>query len=191
MFQLWQQIFKDTFQQYRRVSCSLLDNENEAAVFELWHDYLAHVRQFLRSPVPGDYRSLTGHERLCQVHREVLIGQTDAVRPDVVAEPAALGRLTDLVDLHAATMTELDDAHRDVCAKLTNWRQYRADVKAAYEWLWKAEKAHSDLNLKFINVRRLPHLKTQINVSTRCPRPCRNPDGWQLVGLWKKNKRKT
>ncbi|MDK3206020.1 hypothetical protein, partial [Escherichia coli] len=89
----------------------------------------------------GDYRSLTGHERLCQVHREVLIGQTDAVRPDVVAEPAALGRVTDLVDLHAATMTELDDVHRDVCAKLTNWRQYRADVKAAYEWLWKAEKA--------------------------------------------------
>ncbi|XP_050548220.1 muscle-specific protein 300 kDa-like, partial [Daktulosphaira vitifoliae] len=88
VFQHWQQIFKETFEQYRRLSCSLLENENNNSVLELWHDYLMYVQEFLNSPMPGDYHSLTNHERLCQVtltnherlcqvHQEVLNSQLD------------------------------------------------------------------------------------------------------------------
>lgn len=142
-------------------------------MFELWRDYLVYVREFLRSPAPGDYHSLTSHERICQVHQEVLISQMDTIpdcvnKPDVViVEPAAVEKFTSLVDLHNTTMTELGDAHQEVCAKLEHWKEYRATVKLVYEWLWKAEKAHSNLNLKFINSKRLPRLKTQINVSDK------------------------
>lgn len=170
LFQLWQQIFKETFQQYRRLSCSLLENENRVAVFELWHDYLVYVQEFLKSPVPGDYHSLTSHERLCQVHQEVLISQMDTIpncmnKPDIITEPAIMEKFKSLMDLHNETMTQLGNTHQEVWTKLGYWKEYRINVKKVYEWLWKVEKAHSNLNLKFINTRRLPHLKTQIAVS--------------------------
>ncbi|XP_026810785.1 uncharacterized protein LOC113552228 [Rhopalosiphum maidis] len=167
VFQLWQQIFKETFNQYRKLSCSLLENENNIAVFELWHDYLMYVQEFLKSPVPGDYHSLTSHERLCQVHQEVLISQMDTIpncmnKPDIISEPEAMERFTSLMDLHNATMTELESTHQEVWTKLGHWKEYRTNVKKVYEWLWKVEKVHSNLNLKFINTRRLPQLKSQI-----------------------------
>lgn len=170
LFQLWQQIFKETFQQYRRLSCSLLENENNSAVFELWHDYLMYVQEFLKSPVPGDYHSLTSHERLCQIHQEVLVSQMDTIpncmnKPDIISEPATMERFTSLMDLHNETMTELGKTHQEVWTKLGHWKDYRTNVKKVYEWLWKVEKVHSNLNLKFINTRRLPQLKSQITVS--------------------------
>lgn len=171
LFQLWQQIFKETFQQYRKLSCSLLENENNSAVFELWHDYLMYVQEFLKSPVPGDYHSLTSHERLCQIHQEVLISQMDTIpncmnKPDIISEPATMERLTSLIDLHNETMTELGKTHQEVWTRLGYWKDYRTNVKKVYEWLWKVEKVHLNLNLKFINTRRLPQLKSQIEVST-------------------------
>lgn len=170
LFQLWQQIFKDTFQQYRKLSCSLLENENNIAVFELWYDYLMYIHEFLKAPVPGDFHSLTSHERLCQVHQEVLISQMDTIpnrmnKPDIISDTAAMERFTSLIDLHNDTMTKLSNTHQEVWTKLEHWKEYRTNVKQVYEWLWKVEKAHSNLNLKFINTRRLPQLKTQITVS--------------------------
>uniref|UniRef100_A0A2H8TRL4 Nesprin-1 n=1 Tax=Melanaphis sacchari TaxID=742174 RepID=A0A2H8TRL4_9HEMI len=167
VFQLWQQIFKETFNQYRRLSCSLLENENNVAIFELWHDYLMYVQEFLKSPVPGDYHSLTSHERLCQVHQEVLISQMDTIpncmnKPDIISEPVAMERFKSLMDLHNETMTELENTHQEVWIKLGHWKEYRTNVKKLYDWLWKVEKVHSNLNLKFINTKRLPQLKSQI-----------------------------
>jgi nesprin-1 len=129
-----------------------------------------YVQEFLKSPVPGDYHSLTSHERLCQVHQEVLISQMDTIpncmnKPDIISEPVAMERFTSLMDLHNATMTELESTHQEVWTKLGHWKEYRTNVKKVYEWLWKVEKVHSNLNLKFINTRRLPQLKSQITVS--------------------------
>jgi len=167
VLQLWQQIFKETFQEYRKLSCSLLENENNVAVFEIWHDYLIYVQEFLQSPIPGDYHSLTSHERLFQVHQEVLISQMDTIpncmnKPDVISEPAAMERLSSLIDLHNETMTKLENTHQEVWTKIELWKEYRTNVKKVYEWLWSVEKTHSNLNLKFINTRRLPNLKIQI-----------------------------
>lgn len=163
-------MFKETFNQYRRLSCSLLENENNSAVFELWHDYLMYVQEFLKSPVPSDYHSLTSHKRLCQVHQEVLISQMDTIpnfmnKPDIISEPVAMERFTSLMGLHNETMTELENIHQEVWTKLGYWKEYRTNVKKVYEWLWKVEKVHSNLNFKFINTRRLPQLKSQITVS--------------------------
>lgn len=154
------------------MSCSLLENENNDAVFELWRDYLICVQEFLKSPIPGDYHSLTSHERLCQVHQEVLISQMDTIpnfmnKPDIISEPVAMEKFTSLIDLHNETMTKLENTHQEVWTKLGHWKEYRTKVKNVYEWLWKVEKAHSNLNLKFINSRRLPQLKTQITVSIK------------------------
>lgn len=129
-----------------------------------------YVQEFLKSPVPGDYHSLTSHERLCQVHQEVLISQMDTIpntinKPDIISEPVAMERLTSLMDLHNTTMTELGNIHQDVLTKLKHWKEYRTNVKKVYEWLWKIDKIHSNLNLKFINTKKLPQLKKQITVS--------------------------
>lgn len=130
------------------------------------------MQEFLKSPIPGDYHSLTSHERLCQVHQEVLISQMDTIpnfmnKPDIISEPVAMEKFTSLIDLHNETMTKLENTHQEVWTKLGLWKEYRTNVKNVYEWLWKVEKAHSNLNLKFMNSRRLPQLKTQITVSIK------------------------
>lgn len=86
-------------------------------------------------------------------------------KPDVIIEPTAIERLTFLMDLHNTTLTELENTHQEVCTKLGHWKEYRTNVRKIYEWLWKVEKTHLNLNLKFINTRRLPQLRTQITVS--------------------------
>lgn len=90
-------------------------------------------------------------------------------KPDIIIEPAAMERLTSLIDQHNGTMTELGNTHQEVWTKLKHWKEYRTNIKKVYEWLWNIEKKHSNLNLKFINTRRLPQLKTQINVSIQAP----------------------
>jgi len=86
-------------------------------------------------------------------------------KPDIISEPAAIERFTYLMDLHNETMTELENIHQEVWTKLGHWKEYRSNVKKVYEWLWKVEKVHSNLNFKFINTRILPQLKSQITVS--------------------------
>jgi hypothetical protein len=88
-------------------------------------------------------------------------------KPDVISEPAAMERLSSLIDLHNETMTKLENTHQEVWTKIELWKEYRTNVKKVYEWLWSVEKTHSNLNLKFINTRRLPNLKIQITVSIK------------------------
>ncbi|XP_050520721.1 muscle-specific protein 300 kDa-like isoform X4 [Daktulosphaira vitifoliae] len=168
VFQHWQQIFKETFEQYRRLSCSLLENENNNSVLELWHDYLMYVQEFLNSPMPGDYHSLTNHERLCQVHQEVLNSQLDNLttfvnKPDIISEPSIIDKIKSLTELHNNIMTQLFKIQQEIWTRLNHWKEYRRNIKKIYEWLWKIENIHSNLNLKFVNSKRLPQLKTHIN----------------------------
>lgn len=69
------------------------------------------------------------------------------------------------MDMHNGTMTELENTHQEVWTRLKQWKEYRTSIKRVYEWLWKVEKIHSNLNLKFINTRRLSQLNSQIAVS--------------------------
>ncbi|KAL1139468.1 hypothetical protein AAG570_006452 [Ranatra chinensis] len=69
---LWQQVFRETFQEYHRLSAKLVASGDAAAVLTLWHDYLIHVNNFLESSIPDQYHLLNEHQHLCQVHHNVL-----------------------------------------------------------------------------------------------------------------------
>lgn len=88
-------------------------------------------------------------------------------KPDVIWEPAVMERFSSLMNLHNETMTKLENTQQEVWTKVEQWKEYRTNVKKVYEWLWSVEKTHSNLNLKFINTRRLPSLKIQITVSIK------------------------
>lgn len=67
IFQLWQQVFRETFQQYHRLSARLVKSEDRVAALKLWQEYLLHVQAFLASDIPDDYSTLTEQQNLCQV----------------------------------------------------------------------------------------------------------------------------
>lgn len=110
---LWQQVFRETFQQYHRLSTRLVKNEDGAAALKLWQEYLLNVQQFLQGTIPGDYHSLSEHQHLCQVHQNLLTTQQNVLKPkntsdgqlaSGLVENSVMEQFNSLTNLHNETL---------------------------------------------------------------------------------------
>lgn len=171
ILELWQQVFRETFQQYHRLSTRLIKNEDGAAALKLWQEYLLNVQQFLQGTVPGDYHSLSEHQHLCQVHQNLLTTQQNVLQPmnqkesqigGGLVETSVMEQFNSLTNLHNETLSRIMDRHREVQTRLNAWDDYKTDQSKLLAWLKNIEKEREKMQLKYIHIRRIPKLISRI-----------------------------
>lgn len=171
ILQLWQQVFRETFQEYHRLSTRLIKNEDSAATLKLWQEYLLHVQQFLLGSIPSDYENLTEHQRLLEVHQNLLTTQQNVLKPigdsesklgSGLVELSVIEQFNSLTNLHNETLSKIIDRHTEVRNRLNLWDKYRNDQNRLLSWLRDMEKERERLQLRYIHIRRIPKILARI-----------------------------
>lgn len=168
ILELWQQVFRETFQQYHRLSTRLVKNEDSAAALKLWQEYLVYVQQFLAGTIPDDYHSLSEHQHLCQLHQNLLTTQQNVLKPldnkqSCVIEMSVMEQFNSLTNLHNETLSRIMERHNEVQMRLNAWDKYRQDQSKLLLWLKDLEKERERLQLRYIHIRRVPKVLSRIN----------------------------
>lgn len=162
VLELWQQIFRDTFQQYHRLSTRLVQSENRVSALNLWHDYLMHVQLFLSEALPDNYGCLNEYRNLCEIHQNVLTSQQAilSLRTDenVGIDPVLTEKFQQLSTLHNDTLVRIIDRHAEIELRLKLWNKYKNDQSNLLIWLKEKEREKSRLQLRYIHLQRIPHI---------------------------------
>lgn len=167
ILEMWQTVFRETFHQYHRLSTRLVKSQDSAIALKLWQEYLTHVQTFLSSSIPEDYHSLTEHQRLCQVHQNLLSAQKNVLveRSDEASgsgDNAVIEQYNKLTEMHNDTLAQIEKRHDDVTDRITSWDKYRTDQSKLLTWLKDMERERGRLQLRYIHIRRVPKVLTRI-----------------------------
>lgn len=164
VLEIWQQIFRDTFQKYHRLSLRLVQSEDSASALRLWRDYLMHVQAFLSDGLPDDYSSLNEHRHLCEVHQNLLTSQQSVLSlPPSGVDPVLAEQVDALSSLHSQTLTRISDRHAEIEQRLNAWDAYKTEQARLLQWLKERERERSRLPLRYIHLRRVDYVLRAID----------------------------
>jgi len=143
------------------VTCSLTDYSQ----FHVWFcsvavvniaslfDLLIERRFFFESQV---------HQNLLASQQSVLIAKKklDSVRKD----PALLEQFNTLSNLHTETLNRIKIRHSAVKSRLALWDEHSSLQSQLLAWIKEAERDRSRLQLRYIQLRRVPQLLQKVEV---------------------------
>lgn len=157
---IWQQLFKETFLQYYRLSTHLIKNEDVSAVLKLWEDYLKHVEGFLATTIPHTYSGLTDDRHICEVHENLLNNQKDVFEKNIKPEIASKFRY--LITVHNDILVQLRNRHDDLSNRIQMWDKYNSMQDEVLEWIKRMEQTRSSVQLHYLNLKRVPKMRLKI-----------------------------
>lgn len=157
---IWQQLFKETFLQYYRLSSTLMKSEDITAVLKLWDDYLRHIEAFLDTPIPPNYSGLADDKYICEVHQNLLTNQMDVFEKNVRTEVAE--RFAHLINRHHVIQEKLQDRHVEIQRRAEYWDRYNSCQDELLDWIKRMEQARSGIQLYYLNLKRVPAIRSKI-----------------------------
>lgn len=171
VLQLWQKLFRETFQHYHRLSSQLVKTENSATALRLWREYLEYVQLFISDDIPDDYSSLKEHLYLCEIHKNLLSSQQTMFAKYESKETVNSHNMTTsiveefklLTHLHQESLNNLLSRHSEIKNRLISWKQYRNDQKEVLDNLQELEKQRYRLNLRYLHLRNIPRVIKRID----------------------------
>lgn len=159
---LWQKIFKETFTEYHRLSSRLVKGQNSSEALKLWKQYLDHVQSFLNVQIPENYSSLKEHRHLCEIHKNLLAQQQQMYLSQPIDE-AVSDQYKSLTNLHNDTLVKIVSRNSEIESRIELWNKYRVDLQQLLDWLKDREAEKSRLQLRYIHLKRVAHLKQRID----------------------------
>lgn len=165
VLKLWQKVFRETFQQYHRLSALLVKTQDGATALKLWQEYLFYVQDFLSNDVPGDYNGLSEHRNLCEVHQNLLTDQQNLILTVRAEEGSNLSKTEQfniLTNQHNETLAKIMERHAAVRDRLAAWDRYKLDQSKLLYWLKEIERERSQLRFRFIQIQRLDEILQRI-----------------------------
>lgn len=157
---IWQQLFKETFLQYYRLSSNLMKSEDITAVLKLWDDYLKHIESFLNTPLPPNYSGLADDKYICEVHQNLLNNQMDVFEKNVKTEVAE--RFAHLINRHHIIQKNLKERHTEIERRTGYWDRYNNCQDELLDWIKRMEQTRSSIQLYYLNLKRVPIIKNKI-----------------------------
>lgn len=157
---VWQQLFKETFLQYYRLSSNLMKVEDITAVLKLWDDYLKHIEGYLQTPIPPNFSGMSDDKYICEVHQNLLDNQMDVFEKNVRTEVAE--RFAHLINRHHVIQEKLKERHLEIQRRTEYWDRYNSYQDELLDWIKRMEQTRSGIQLYYLNLKRVPMIRSKI-----------------------------
>lgn len=152
--QLWEHIFKETFQKYNHLLTQLIHSHDVIAALSLWEEYLTRVQGFLSGSMPNNYDNLSEHRNQCDIHCKLLSEQNflSTIRQESGQDESVTERFNALMNLHNEMLAKISERHKMVRDRLSAWDRYRLDHSGLLAWFKEIQKERNNVRVQFITV---------------------------------------
>jgi hypothetical protein len=153
--------FLKTFEEYLKLWRIIPERANVEEVLQLWASYLNQCQKYVEEPVPFIHEQLIEDETLCKVHHSIICGQNQSLSSLVEQRPLDFESVE---ALYRDVEHKLTSRQKQIQSRLEIWKSYRKSSDTFSVWMRRMEKEKRSLDLPFLQLKRLPTVKTQIEV---------------------------
>lgn len=166
---LWQTIYRETFEEYQKLSSQLPYNQDKR-VLDLLKQYLEYVQSYLSTEIPADYTRLKEHRQLCDVHENLLSSHKSLLSMHIQmvcekqTDDSLLEQYQTLNSRHNDILSEVTQRKEDISDRIDAWRTYRKEKAALQEWIKEQEKQRSKLQFHYVQIKRIPKILQRLQL---------------------------